>query len=437
MSGEEPVTAVGDGAALALTWRTAGLRLAHDLAASAVWRDDMCAFHGARPPVALDAPPLYGSVGGDVYEGSSGIARFLGRAATVAGDRVLADTALGAMRHALRHASGWSLFTGALGAGLTALELAETLETPSLVPAAVQLIEQASEAAAHAAAPYDLLTGTAGVVVGLAAAVRYDLDGGWVQRGIGVGRGLLDAAVPDGPDSDDGPPLSWRLEPGSSDRLCGLAHGASGVALAFEALHRLAPHEGPWRSAARRARAFERAHYSATHGSWADLRAGEHAAVGGPTPYPHMWCHGSIGVTAERLGALDDLLARTDAVGGLAGALAHARRLAAGPAGPGADDSLNGSLCHGLAGLIDLFVDAWQVTGDTSWMAVAGELADLLLNDARRDNGWRSGIRGGWPAPGLMLGHAGMGWALLRVADPHRVSSGWRIGPVVPVTDAS
>ena len=132
---------------------------------------------------------------------------------------------------------------------------------------------------------------------------------------------------------------------------------------------------------------------------------------------------------AERLGALEhDLLARADAVGGLAGARAHAERLLALPLGPAAGDEADASVCHGVSGLIDLLMDAWHATADTDWLVLARDLADLMVNDARRAGGWRSGIPGGWPAPGLMLGHAGIGWTLLRVADPERTSSVWRFG---------
>jgi lantibiotic modifying enzyme len=241
---------------------------------------------------------------------------------------------------------------------------------------------------------------------------------------------LLANAVWEGPDGADGPTLSWPLASSQPARLCGLAHGASGVALALEALARIAPIEPKWSAGARRARVYERAHYSDEAGSWADLRPPEHGVLPSTPGYPHMWCHGSIGVVAERLGALEsDMLARADAVGGLAGARAHASRLLAGPVGPGAGDEVNASMCHGLAGLIDLFLDAWDITQQLIWLELAGDLGELMRNDARRSGGVRSGVPGGWPAPGLMLGSAGAGWALLRLAEPERVASGWRVGP--------
>lgn len=429
-----------DGRARSERWFAAGTGVAQRLSAQAVWVDGMCAFHGATPPESQHHPPRCRSLGGDVYEGSAGIARFLGMAAALGGDDTVRATALGAIRHALVASDGWPLFTGGMGIGLVALELAQRLDEAALVTPAIQLIDRASLSAMDRGAAHDLLVGIAGVIVGLVAAREYDLDGEWMARATQLGRTLLTAAVADGPSGVEGPPLSWPLGPGGAgdvDRLCGLAHGASGVALAFDALARVAADTAGaevWRSAARRARRWERAYYLPQAGSWADLRSPEPGTPETPVSYPHMWCHGSIGIGAERLGAIvHDQMARTDAVGALAGVRIYAEQLMAGPAGPGGSDALNGSICHGLSGVIDLFVDAWRVTSDTSWMALAGSVADLVLNDARREGGWRSGVPGGWSAPGLMLGDAGIGWTLLRVARPEQVPSGWRLGPSRPL----
>lgn len=410
-------------------WRAAAVALARELAADAVWDGDLCAFHGAVPGLAIGDPQRYGSMGADVYQGSAGIARFLSYAAALTGDPRIREVALGAIRHALNTVRDWPLYTGAAGVGAVALELADVLGESDLRPLGLRELERAGEDALAAEAPCDLLVGTAGVVIGLLGARPHDRDGRLLARAVDLGRLLLRAAVDSGSDCEDGPALSWHLSPGSAERLCGLAHGASGVAFAFECLSRATCGDDRWSAAARQARAFERMHYSAELGSWADLRSPENGGATASTSYPHMWCHGSVGIAAERLRASrDDLLARADVVGGLAGAAGFARQLIAGPLGPGGGDAINGSLCHGLAGLIDLFVDAWRVTGDASWQMLAGEIGDLMLNDSRRPGGWRCGLPGGHSTPGLFLGLAGIGWALLRLSNPDRVASTWLIG---------
>ena len=250
-----------------------GLAVARSLAAAAVWADGACAFHGAAPPADLGLPVVYRSFGGDLYDGSAGIARFLALAARLSGEDALARVARGAAAHALARAEGWSLYSGGLGAGLAVLEVAAWLEAPDLVAPAVQLIERASEATARAVAgeaPADLLSGLAGVVLGLVAARRYDLDGGWLRRAEALAAALIAAGRPEGA----GLGLA-AADPGAAGCLCGLGHGASGVALALEALARVAGES--WRAAARRARDFERGWYAPEHGSWANLRGSRRA----------------------------------------------------------------------------------------------------------------------------------------------------------------
>jgi class II lanthipeptide synthase len=401
----------------------AAVDIAKSIASSAIWSDDMCTFVGAAIPDAPTDPPRFRTAPADIYEGTAGIARFLGHLAAITGEAPLRRTALGALRHSLATTEGWSLYTGGAGVAVVALELAELLDEASVVPNAVQLLDRVSAEACETDGPDDLLVGRAGVILALASAMQHDLDGGWEARCFHLGRSLVSAAVPEGIDGPDGVPLSWRLARESEVRLCGLAHGASGVALAFESLATLAGGDAAWRALARRARAFERMYYSVEHGSWADLREWDGHS---DPPCPHMWCHGSIGIGAERLrAATDDVLARADLVCALAGVRSHATRLLASPVGPASGDAMNGSLCHGIGGLIDLCLDALGASGEEAWLTLALQLADVMRNDARRTEGWRSGIAGGHATPGLMLGSAGMGWVLARIANPTTMRAAW------------
>jgi lantibiotic modifying enzyme len=404
-----------------------GLGIAQEIAAKALWSGEFCAFIGAAPPDRIGGPARQAVLGGDLYEGSAGIARFLALAARLSGDAGLRRTALGAARHGLARSEGWSLFSGRLGAGLVALEIAAGLDEPALVPPAIEAMEAASEAAlAEAAqAPADLLTGLAGVVVGLAEALLYDLDGGWLARAFDLGRALLAAAQP-GPTG-----LSWPMVPGGAERLCGLGHGAAGVALALDRLAALAPQERGWSEAAAAARGFERGWFSPEHASWADLREATPGARA--RSHPHFWCHGSVGIGHERLHATrlgGDALCRADAAAALAGAVAEAEGLLALPAGPGGGDRTNGSLCHGIGGLVDLLAESF---GDPGLLALMRRLTAFIRNDAGPARRWRSGIPGGGPpTPGLMLGSAGIGWAMCRAWSPEEVPSGWMPRVAIP-----
>jgi lantibiotic modifying enzyme len=407
----------------------AGLQIARELAGSAIWHEGRCTFLGATAPAQLGMPARYRGFGGDAYEGSAGVARFLALAAVLSGEGSVRAAALGAARHGLARHEGWSLFAGGLGSGLIALEVADLLGEDDLVAPAVTVIDWASEQALsearEARAPADLLIGTAGVICGLLAADCRERDDRWRDRAIELGDLLINSAQPTGGG------LAWPLAPGSEELLCGLAHGAAGVALALDRLARVVPGGDRFAEAARRARDYERGWYDGRHGSWADLRAEVVEMAAGNQVCPHYWCHGSVGIGADRMTAADnDLYARADAMVALAGARAEARRLISGPCGPGGGDQVNASQCHGMAGLIDLFIDAWLIDGEAAHLMLARECAEFMRNDAGRSGGWRSGVPGGDWAPGLMLGLAGTGWALLRIALPGAIPSCWQLGSV-------
>jgi lantibiotic biosynthesis protein len=296
----------------------------------------------------------------------------------------------------------------------------------------VQAIERGSQEALHAArqGPFDLLSGTAGVVHVLAAAVEYDIDGGWRQHAEALGHTLLAAAR----QTETG--WSWPMVAGGEEHLCGLGHGAAGFALAFTELAALSPDEPAWLAAAGHARAFERQWYSPAHGSWADLRSQARAQGTGEFAYPHFWCHGSVGIGHDRIAVvasgLGSALDRADALAALAGARAAAGRILAGPAGPGAGFDANGSQCHGVGGLVDLFVEAWRVDPDPTLVSLCRALTSFVQNDAGPGRRWRCGVPGGGQAPGLMLGLAGIGWAHLRAWNPAVIPSAWtpRLAPL-------
>lgn len=404
----------------------AALSIADRVAAGAVWSGDAAAFHGAAPPDQMGLPVVHRSFGGDTYEGSAGIARFLALAAAQTGSDDFARVARGAATHALARVRHYSLFSGSAGAGIVALEVAALLDEPVLAERGAALLQDAAAAAiADDAAIADYIAGRAGVLWAVVTAAAAGVPGDWLTSA----RRLAEILVTTGDATDEAPDgLSWPLHAGGP-RLCGLGHGASGPALALEALGRLDP-DPRWAAAAVAARRYERAWYSPAAGTWADLREG--------VSYPHMWCHGSIGVAAERLAAVmagtSDPMAAADLAGGLAGARAAASGLVDVPTGPGAGHAINGSQCHGLGGMSDLFVDAALAEGDRggAWLVLARRCTEQMRRDARRVDGWRTGVfPSGESTPGLMLGLSGIGWALLRVASPESVPSAWRLGSLL------
>lgn len=398
-----------------------GLAIADQLADAAIWHGDRCVFHGAVAASELGQPPLYETTGADAYGGTSGIARFLYLAAGVSGDPRHLATAQAALRHALSTVQGYSLFSGSAGVGVIAIESSD----PEFREAGLALVDIAVQQAKaeKLSAPADLLSGLAGVIYGLDMVLEHDPSGRWQSDMVALGETLIAMA------RQTATGWSWPVYPGSDVHLCGLAHGASGVALAMDCLARRDPSDRRWIETARQARCFERTHYSAEAGSWADLRRDVQEAANGEEVHPHMWCHGSLGVAAERLTAANDKLAEADRIAALHAVQRTIEQVLSGPLGPAAGDELNGSLCHGVSSGIDVLLDAALLTAcPTSWHDLARQATAAMREDAKRPEGWRCGVPGGYLTPSLMLGLAGIGWTQLRCAAPQKIPSGWRIG---------
>jgi lantibiotic modifying enzyme len=114
-------------------------------------------------------------------------------------------------------------------------------------------------------------------------------------------------------------------------------------------------------------------------------------------------------VRLEALGSADD----PDVAGDLASALTSTALFGFGS---------NDSLCHGDLGNLELLLRARELDYVGDWEEVLDAHAARLV--ARLSEGrWHCGIPGGVETPGLMTGLAGIGYGLLRVAEPERVPS--------------
>jgi lantibiotic modifying enzyme len=122
------------------------------------------------------------------------------------------------------------------------------------------------------------------------------------------------------------------------------------------------------------------------------------------------WCHGAAGVGLARLGTLD-LLDEDTVQSEIAVALETTLARGFGK---------NHSLCHGDLGNVDLFLRAAKQLNDPSLEEKAYRLAGGILA-SRAQGGWRLGMPRGAEPPGLMIGLAGVGYGLLRLAAPERV----------------
>ncbi len=80
------------------------------------------------------------------------------------------------------------------------------------------------------------------------------------------------------------------------------------------------------------------------------------------------------------------------------------------------------SLCHGDLGNLDFLLEAARRLRDPGLERRVYALAAGVLASVEAE-GWRQGVPMGGDTPGLMAGLAGLGYGLLRLAEPDRVPS--------------
>jgi lantibiotic modifying enzyme len=364
--------------------------------------------------------PLHRALGPQLGTGSAGVALFLAQLAAATDDGATRRTALGAVAQALGHAeqaAGHGLYAGRPGIAYAAARCGLLLEDERLVSRAARL----ARARFSPADRFDLVAGGAGTIAALLALAALLGDASLAGRAQRLGDDLLAAA------RHERSGWSWRPAPDARRMhgLCGLAEGASGIALALLQLHAATGLERD-REGAERALAFERHWFDPQAGNWPDLRGIERREPRGSfrAPFEPSWSRGAPGIALARLRAaelLGDGPHRAEAAAALATTAAHVERALL---APGADFTLADGIAGGaealLLGAAQGFADDGGVLAQRAGEIAASRYAGSL-------DGWPCGPAGAGLEPGLLHGHAGIGLFYLRLHDP-RVPSALLIG---------
>ncbi|MGA2079434.1 MAG: type 2 lanthipeptide synthetase LanM [Holophaga sp.] len=328
---------------------------------------------------------ILGWSGPDLYTGQAGIGLFLAALARATGEKVHRNRALAAFRPLLRGLSGAdpedlllrAAPHGAAGLGGVIYALVQAgllLDEPGFLAGAAAGAALATPARIAEDRDLGLLWGSAGTLLGLLALWRATGSQDALDRAMACGRRLLQVRGPGPGAARPGPALG------------GLGHGSAGIA---HALRQLGGATGDPRV----------------------LRGAERLAAG----------------AAREPGALA-LLALADpgtrrAEPGLEAGMAQAARWL-----PGDMDHL----CGGTFGRVELLLQGGQARSRPEWTGAARTLAGTAR--AARRGGYRL-----WPGavdlplPGLFKGLAGIGYTLLRLADPEGLPGVlWLTPPAAP-----
>ncbi len=390
----------------------ASRRAAEQLAETAVLGETDVTWIGLEP--ILDEAWDVGPLGIDLYGGVAGIGLFLAYAGALFDDRRY--TSLARRAHASlseyitlasEEAPGIGGYDGWGGLLYTLTHMASLWNDPAIFSQAGELVDVIARFVDEDES-FGLVRGSAGSIGSLLAYFRCTAD----ERALTVARSCGEHLLTSAQEMEQG--VGWVVRRSGTRPLAGFGHGAAGIAWALLELASVSG-DDRFRLAATQAIDYERSLYVAEAMNWPDLRRAEPATDAEKADVPAFaaaWCHGAAGIGLARLHALrhlDDpqLPAEIDAA--LRATLAH---------GFGQSHSL----CHGDMGNLELLVQAGRLLEDSHWRSEADRLTAMLPASIERD-GWQCGGPQAVEMPSLMLGLAGIGYGLLRLAEPDQAPS--------------
>jgi lantibiotic biosynthesis protein len=377
-------------------------RIARRLCRDALWSGDRCTWLGwSRKEVTGRVTLTYAPVGGDFYDGTAGIALFLGHIAAATEDRIVRRCVRAALQHAatrIGESQTFSVYSGLCGYALALAELAMRLDDDEFFHRAKTAFEHVAAGAAHEA-PWDIISGSAGCILALIRVASHFADARFIDAAVAHGEHLAQLARR----QEIG--QAWPADvAGAAGPLAGFAHGAAGAVWALTALYRETGDERFLRIAEDAVR-YEDSLWESEAGNWRDLRA--------DAGFGESWCYGSVGIGLARLRLTQSGASKYER-GVKAAADAAVKGLRSATVS-------NQCLCHGTAGTLDFLAEAHAHDA-----TLAEPVDEILLRLARQEiqsESFNCGLGEAKEAPGLLVGIAGIGYTLMRHSGKIRAVS--------------
>ncbi|HEU4389375.1 MAG TPA: type 2 lanthipeptide synthetase LanM family protein, partial [Blastocatellia bacterium] len=361
-------------------------------------------------------------LGGDLYSGTLGVVLYLAYLGEVTGRErytELAKVAFANLESGMDAALAKPKLTGGVGAfsgwGAMVYALAHLhslWQERRLLDEADRFVEALAGIVGEDRS-FDLIGGTAGCLAALIALYRHAGSENSLHLAVRCGDHLIANArkMTQG--------IGWlTLEKEAEVPLTGFSHGCAGIALMLLELSALTG-MGRFREAAIEAMAYERSVFCPEIGNWPDFRRFGNED-GEKIKSMFAWCHGAPGIGLGRLRSLthvDDPVIREEISIALRATVEQGF-------------GHNHSLCHGDLGNLETLLAASEMLEDSEWQERLGRLTAVIL-DSINANGWICGVPFGVETPGLMTGLAGIGYGLLRLAEPARVPSVLTLAPPI------
>jgi len=400
-------------------------RIGHLICDDALWDSSgkLCTWLARSPTGASGPPGIFipqsATLGPDLYAGASGVALFLAELYARTGETRFASTARSGIASALNQlrtstkVGGHGLFSGVCGVVWSGWRIGQLLGRQDANHLELRNVLAASLGRNEPPAEIDIISGSAGTILSLLSLVR---DAGWLEC-----LGLADRL---GTELARATTLTYgEKRADTSSPLTGLSHGAAGIGLSLAELASETGREDLLQ-AARHAFDYEQRRFDPERRNWPDLRVNDEA---GEARFLVAWCHGAPGIALSRLRASTADRDRREAYevqadAALSTTAAEIRRTQH-------VDAYDVTACHGLSGLIEVLEVGGQVLGRRDYLIAARSAAAGLVHVVNAE--MRSGTPCGGPNPSLMVGTAGVGYQMLRLADqvgvPSVLAGIWRV----------
>ena len=348
--------------------------------------------------------------GNTLYSGKPGIALFLAALDRFVPDQGYAELAIGVLqtlRETLRGEKA-EFYIRLLGIGAMSgisstcwclLRIGEVLQKQEFIEDARRFGKLITQHLIASDRSHDVIGGSAGAILCLLALHRCLPDSVFLALAEQCAEHLLKESVEIAPGI-----RAWQS---GQEMLTGFAHGTSGYAYALLRLFETTKKE-EYRDAALQAFAYERSLFSPEHENWPDLRKD---LPGGPGPkFMVGWCHGAPGIALARVAYIEQINhpeIRDDIQAGLNTTLR-------------APIESQDDLCCGNFSRIETLLVASRYLNRPDLRDAALLRASMVAQFASEEGAFclHPGVRDGLVNPGFMKGIAGIGYSLLRLADP-------------------
>lgn len=242
---------------------------------------------------------------------------------------------------------------------------------------------------------YDLIGGTSAIILGLVALYHSTGNRKAILTAVSCAEHLL----------KNYEPIFNPLCEGGQPWLCGMSHGASGIALALGKLWQITGDER-LKSATYQALDFEDRFYREETNNWRDLRKKTDSQM-------NSWCHGAVGIALARLGLIEAGL--EDGDGRLEKDLKRAMAWS-----EKSFDTYVDHPCCGATGLYETMIEKSRVEKSIDPLQQAKRIAlKAIVHPAQQQSlrlyHWEHDQLF---EPGFFQGYAGIGYGLLRLLNP-------------------